>query len=112
MPETGQSWQRAFKALPEEAARVREWVGGRVQHADAAVVAHELFVAILGTRPDAIEMTLSTAGSRARISATGPTELNALHTHGPGMAIIAGLSHRSGVTTDARGLWAQLQAGS
>ncbi|MHC3391282.1 hypothetical protein ACLQ2E_17780 [Streptomyces lavendulocolor] len=112
MPETGQSWQQAFKALPEEAARVRAWAGGRVQHIDAPLVAHELFVAILGTRPDVIEMTVSTAGTRARITATGPTELTALHTHGPGLAIIAGLSRHSGVTTDACGLWAQLRVES
>ncbi|MFF8290412.1 hypothetical protein ACF068_14455 [Streptomyces sp. NPDC016309] len=111
MPETGQSWQQAFKALPEEAAQVRAWVGSRVQHIDAVVVAHELFVAILGTRPDVIEMTLSTAGARARITASGPAELHALHTHGPGLAIIAGLSRYSGVTTDTRGMWAQMQVG-
>lgn len=111
MPETGQSgqsWQRAFKGLPEEARSVRQWTAARAEHPSAAQVAHELFVAVLGAAPDLVELTLSTAGERVRITATGPDPLPLRHTHGPGRRIITGMSALSGTTSDARGLWAQL----
>lgn len=108
MAETGQSWQRTFKALPEQARVVRRWVGARITHEDAPLVAHELFIALLATEPADVEMTLSTAGARVRITATGPIELPLRITHGPGHPIIAGLSVSSGITPDALGLWAQL----
>ncbi|MFJ8585861.1 hypothetical protein ACIRD2_14530 [Streptomyces sp. NPDC093595] len=109
MSEAGQSWRRAFKALPQEAAHVRSWTALRTHHADAPLVAHELFVAILGTRPAVIEMAIATADSRVRISAAGPARLSVRHSHGPGWAIVAGLCRHRGVTPDERGLWAQLQ---
>ncbi|MCX5399958.1 hypothetical protein OHA55_23705 [Streptomyces sp. NBC_00102] len=92
---------------------MRQWVCGRLNHGDAQLVAHELFVAILvglaGRSPDAIEMTISTAGSRARISATGFLPLPVPHPHGPGALIISRLSHSSGVSQDGQYLWAQLR---
>lgn len=105
---SGQSWQRTFKGLPEQGAAVRLWVRARVDHVDAALVTHELFIAVLATSPAAIDLTLSTAGPRVRISATGPAELPLRHAYGPGHAIISGLSTLCGIASDARGLWALL----
>ncbi|WP_307663268.1 hypothetical protein [Streptomyces sp. V1I1] len=103
----------AFKGHPAEAARVRQWTRGRLTHDDAPAIANELFIAILGSRterrPDVIEMTISTAGSRARISATGYRPLPVLQIHGPGALIVNQLSHSSGVSIDGSGLWAQLR---
>lgn len=104
----GQSWQRAFKGLPEEARAVRQWTRGHLAHPAAEQVVNELFVAVLGTRPDIVTVVLSTADTRARITATGPTELPVRHTHGPGRRIITALSALSGVTPDHCGLWALL----
>lgn len=113
MSESGHTWRVAFKGHPAEAARVRQWTRGRLTHDDAPAIATELFIAILGShserRPDVIEMTISTAGTRARISATGYRPLPVLQIHGPGALIISKLSHSSGVTTDGSGLWAQLR---
>ncbi|MFE9950204.1 hypothetical protein ACWD62_30085 [Streptomyces sp. NPDC005146] len=113
MPESGHTWRIAFKGHPAEAARVRQWTRGRLAHGDAELIANELFVATLGSlpgrRPDVIEMTISTAGSRARISATGFLPLPVLQIHGPGALIINSLSHSSGVSLDGHGLWAQLR---
>jgi hypothetical protein len=108
MPETGQSWRRAFKGTPIEAAQVRAWTSTRTTHPDAAAIANELFVAILGSGADLIEMTVSTAGTRTRITATGPSPLSTRHTHGPGWRLVAGLAHITGVTPDDHGLWAQM----
>ncbi|MFD5111422.1 hypothetical protein ACFWNG_03755 [Streptomyces sp. NPDC058391] len=112
MSESGHTWRMAFKGHPAEAAHVRQWTRGRLTNDDAPLVAHELFVAVLGSlstqRPDVIEMTISTAGSRARVTATGCHPLPVLQIHGPGAVIISRLSHSSGVTTDGHGLWAQL----
>ncbi|WP_243083910.1 hypothetical protein [Streptomyces sp. 891-h] len=77
-----------------------------MDHEDAPLVAHELFVALLGARPPAVEITLSTAGQQLRITATGSTALCAQR--GLGRRIVGALSVRSGVTTDGCGLWAQL----
>lgn len=109
MPESGHTWQKAFKGHPIEALHVRLWTAGRVQHPDAPLVAHELFVAILGSGADVIEMTLSTAGSRLRATASGPTPLSLLHSHGPGWNLVSGLTRSCGLTTDECGLWAQLE---
>ncbi|NUS83633.1 MAG: hypothetical protein HOY75_13030 [Streptomyces sp.] len=109
MSETGRTWRLAFKGHPSEAAEVRAWTRKRSPHPDAPAVAHELFVAVLGSGADLIEMTLSTAGRRLRITAVGPALLTTRHTHGPGWRIVDGLSRTSGVTTDEHGLWAQLQ---
>lgn len=108
MVESGQSWQRTFKGLPEQTRAVRLWVRMRVDHVDAVLVTHELFIAVLATNPADIELTLSTAGPRVRISATGQTELDLRHAYGPGHPIIAALSTLTGITSDARGLWALL----
>lgn len=108
MSETGHSWRLEFKAHPAEAHRVRQWATTRLEHPDASQVAHELFVAVLATGTRAIEVTLSTAGSRVRISVAGSVELSILHSHGPGSLIVSALSAQSGLNTDGRGLWALL----
>jgi hypothetical protein len=110
MPESGHTWRKAFKGEPREAAHVRLWTAGRVSHPDAPLIADELYVAVLGSGAPAVEMTLSTAGSRIRITAEGPDPLSLLHSHGPGWRIVAGLADRHGLTTDERGVWAQLGA--
>lgn len=108
MPESGRSWQKAFKAEPIEAAHVRLWTAGRVKHPDAPLIANELYVAVLGSGAAAVEMTLSTAGPRIRITAQGPDPLPLINSHGPGWTLICGLASRTGLTTDECGLWAQL----
>ncbi|MBL3666371.1 hypothetical protein JL475_10280 [Streptomyces sp. M2CJ-2] len=110
MPESGHAWQKAFKGSPIEAAHVRLWTAGRVTHPDAPAVANELFVAVLGSGAPAVEMTLSTADTRIRITAEGSDPLPLLYSHGPGWAIVTGLATRTGLTTDERGLWAQMEA--
>jgi hypothetical protein len=107
MSETGQSWRLGFNAHPSEANRVRRWVRSRVEHPDAPLVAHELFIFMIPTGTHTIEMTLSTADSRTRITAASLVEMS-LRNHGYGPRIIDGLSTRSGVTLDGRGLWALL----
>ncbi|MCI3272158.1 hypothetical protein [Streptomyces cylindrosporus] len=79
-----------------------------MKHPDAPLIAHELFVAILKSGAPVVDMTLSTAGPRLRITAQGPEPLPVIYSHGPGWALISGLSHLSGLTTDECGLWAQL----
>ncbi|AKN71217.1 hypothetical protein QR97_16650 [Streptomyces sp. PBH53] len=108
MPESGHTWQKAFKGEPIEAAHVRLWVAGRVQHPDAPLIANELFVAVLSSGAAAVEMTLSTSGSRIRIIATGPHPLPLTSSHGPGWTIVSGLANLTGMSTDETGLWAQL----
>ncbi|MDX2845231.1 hypothetical protein PV377_41035 [Streptomyces ipomoeae] len=108
MPETGTSWKRAFKGTPIEASEVRAWTRTRAPHPDAALIANELFAAILASGADLIEMTISTAGTRTRITATGPDPLPLRHSHGPGWRIVAGLAHITGITPDETGLWAQM----
>ncbi|WP_395576039.1 hypothetical protein [Streptomyces sp. BK79] len=108
MPESGHTWQKAFKGEPIEAPHVRLWVRGRVEHPDAPLVADELFVAVLGSGALVVEMTLSTAGARIRITAQGPDPLPLIHSHGPGWSILTALCHRAGLTTDESGLWGQL----
>jgi hypothetical protein len=110
MPEVGRSWQKAFKGEPIEATHVRLWTTGRVKHPDAPLIAHELYVAVLGSGSPIVEMTLSTAGRRIRITATGLDPLPLINSHGPGWQIITGLADRTGLTTDECGLWAQLGA--
>jgi hypothetical protein len=111
MPESGQTWQKSFKAEPIEASHVRLWTAGRVPHPDAPLIAHELYVAVLSSGAPTVEMTLSTADTRIRITAEGPDPLPLRYSHGPGWAIVTGLSARTGLTTDERGVWAQLGAG-
>lgn len=109
MSESGRTYRLAFKGHPVEASEVRTWTSRRTSHPDAPAVANELFVAILGSGADAIEMAISTAGDRTRITATGPAPLALRHSHGPGWRLVAGLALTTGVTTDTRGLWAQLR---
>jgi hypothetical protein len=112
MPESGHTWCTAFKGMPAEAARVREWTNDHLTHEDAPLIANELFVAILGSNlerwPDIVEMTISTAGPRARISASSSHPLAVLQMHGPGALIIGKLAHSSGVSTNFHSLWAHL----
>jgi hypothetical protein len=110
MSEAGRTWRRPFKGHPSEAAAVRAWTTKRATHDDAAQVANELFVAVLDSGADIIDVTLSTAGSRLRITATGTEVLSVRHSHGPGWVIVAGLSRTTGVTDDEHGLWAQLDS--
>ncbi|MEU6098655.1 hypothetical protein [Streptomyces sp. NPDC047079] len=79
-----------------------------MKHPDAPLIADELFVAVLGAGAPAIEMTLSTAGSRIRITAQGTDPLPLIYSHGPGWTLVNGLTDRAGMTTDESGLWAQL----
>jgi hypothetical protein len=108
MSESGQTWRREFKAHPAEARQVREWVGIRLAHPDAPQVTNELFVSVAASGTETVQITLSTAGQRARITAAGSVELSLLHSHGPGFSIVSALSTQSGVNTDGRGLWALL----
>lgn len=110
MSESGQSWRREFKAHPAEARQVRQWVGARLERQDAQQIAHELFVAVMTTGSETVEMTLSTAGTRVRIASAGSVELGLRHSHGPGFRIVNGLSAQSGTNTDGHGLWALLSA--
>lgn len=112
MPESGQTWQKVFKGEPIEARHVRLWTAGRVLHPDAPLIAHELYLAVLGAGAPVVEMTLSTAGARIRITARGPDPLPVGASHGPGWRIIAGLATLAGITTDECGVWAQLGARS
>ncbi|MFE1444271.1 hypothetical protein [Streptomyces sp. NPDC058739] len=55
-------------------------------------------------------MTLSTAGTRIRITARGHDPLPLLSTRGPGWTLVTGLANSAGLTTDECGVWAQLGA--
>ncbi|MFD5796351.1 hypothetical protein ACFWIO_23035 [Streptomyces diastatochromogenes] len=79
-----------------------------MKHPDAPLIANELFVAVLSSGAAAVDMTLSTAGSRIRIIATGPHPLPLTSSHGPGWALVSGLADLTGLSTDECGLWAQL----
>ncbi|MEU5399766.1 hypothetical protein ABZ348_10765 [Streptomyces sp. NPDC005963] len=113
MPVSGHTWRQAFKGLPVEARSVRDWTRSRLTHEDAPLIATELFVAVLGSgidlRPHVIEMTISTADLRIRISATGFHPLPIRQAHGPGALIVSRLSEASGVSTDLSSLWAQVR---
>ncbi|MFD9823146.1 hypothetical protein [Streptomyces violascens] len=106
MPESGHTWRKAFTGIPEEARNVRAWTAGHLAHPDAPLIAHELFVAVLGAGPDHIEITVSTAGRRIRIAATGFLPLPFLQAHGPGAILISQLSRSSGVSEDCQTVWA------
>lgn len=109
MPDSGQTWQKAFKGEPLEAAHVRLWTEGRVKHPDAPLVAHELYIAVLGSGAPVVGITLSTAGNRIRITAQGSEPLPNVNCHGPGWTLITGLCRLAGFTADECGLWAQLE---
>ncbi|MFJ6355001.1 hypothetical protein ACIQKB_36790 [Streptomyces sp. NPDC092046] len=106
MPESGSTWQRAFTAQPVEALPLRTWIRERATDPDAPAVANELFIAVAAHAP-VVEMTLSTAGLRVRISATGAADRAPVLT-AVGQSIVAGLADQFGITPDHRGLWALL----
>lgn len=106
MANMGQSWQVVFPGSPRQGRALRQWTAVRVDHENAPLVAHELFVALLGAAPAAVEITLSTAGPQLRITATSSTAPSAQR--GLSRDIVGALSACSGVTKDGRGLWAQL----
>lgn len=108
MPETGQTWQRRFAAQAEQAGEVRTWVGARLSHEDAQVLANELFIAVMAARPGSVQMTVSTADTRARIIATGDDPLPITSVHGPGRSILRALATVHGTTPDECGLWAEV----
>ncbi|MFJ4785523.1 hypothetical protein [Streptomyces sp. NPDC088794] len=108
MPESGHTWRKAFKGEPIEASHVRLWTIGRVKHPDAPLIANELYVAVLASGSPVVEMTLSTAGNRLRITAEGAEPLPLISSHGPAWTLVNGLAQRTGVTTDECGLWALL----
>jgi hypothetical protein len=112
MSETGRIHGRTFKGHPSEAAAVRAWARQHTPHPDAPLIAHELYIALLGAGTDPIEMRVAVIEDRLRITATGTgaatDPLPVRHSHGPGWRIIHGLTHTNGVTIDERGLWAQL----
>lgn len=112
MSETGRTYRRPFKGHATEAAEVRAWTSSRATHPDAPTVANELFVAVLQSGADIIDVELSTAGTRLRITATGPGRLPVRHSHGPGRRIVAALADITGVTADEHGVWAQLEEGT
>ena len=104
--ESGHSWQRAFTV---DAGRdARAWVAAHVLHADAALIAAELWNAVLATDPDKIELTVSTAGDRARITAAGPEPMPDHALYGPGASLVWELSTRHGIAPDTRGIWAEV----
>lgn len=73
MSKIGQSWRRTFESAPASAPAVRSWTRDRISHPDAPAVADELFLVVFATAAAAVEVTLSTAGTRARITAHGAT---------------------------------------
>lgn len=105
----GGTYGRPFKGLPIEAAEVRTWARLHTRHPDAPTVANELFLAVLASGADTVDVRVSTTGPRLKITAVGPHTLSLRHSHGPGWRIIAGLSNATGVTTDECGLWAQME---
>lgn len=123
MPDAGHTWRLPFPGLPDQAARVREWVRIRLaEHADAeaidtrgqqlddlVLIANELFIAVLATRPGKIEMTVSTSGDRARIYATGPYQLPIRAR--AGLGIIQGLAVATGSRDDNCTVWAEARIG-
>ncbi len=124
MSDAGHTWRMPFAGLAEQAPCVREWVAVRLaEHAadqlldpegesiaDLVLIADELFIAVLATRPGKIEMTISTSGPRARIYATGPTPVPLRSRVGAG--IIKGLALAHGSGDDDRTVWAEARIGS
>jgi hypothetical protein len=110
MSETGRTYGRPFKGLPIEASEVRTWTKLRADNPDAPTVANELFVAVLASGADTIDVQLSITGDgRLKVTATGTHPLSLRHSHGPGWRIVEAFSRTTGVTTDEHGLWAQLE---
>lgn len=108
MSEAGQSWRRAFAPVPASAPLLRRWARGYVTHPDAPLVADELFVGVLAANPVVVEVTLSTADVRVRITARGAARPLQRHADDTSRRIVAALSIRTGMTPDTCGLWAEL----
>lgn len=123
MSDAGDTWRLAYVATADQARSVRSWVVARLQEAaarqgavpepesvaDVALLAHELFIAVLATRPEKIQMTLSTSGTRARVYATGPVPLPMRSRSGLG--IVTGLAVARGSENDDRTIWAEGRIG-
>ncbi|MDX5563794.1 hypothetical protein PYK79_11065 [Streptomyces sp. ID05-04B] len=107
----GATHGRPFQGLPIAASEVRAWARQHTRHPDAPAVANELFLAVLASGADTVDVQVSTTDRRLKITAVGPHALSLRHSHGPGWRIVAGLSNATGVTTDEHGLWAQIETG-
>ena len=107
-PSAGTSWQQAFPADAVEARAARNWAAMHAVHPDARQVAGELFLAVLGSHSTRVRMTVSTAGPRRRITASGAWPLALRDLRGAGQNIIRGLSTAYGITPDDCGLWAEI----
>lgn len=120
---TGHTWQQPFVGQPEQARHVRAWVALHIaEHAadehvtpdpesvaDIALLASELFSAVLATRAGKIHMKLSTSGDRVRIYATSPVPLPMRAR--AGLGIVQGLALARGAQDDDRTIWAEAQIG-
>lgn len=123
MPDAGHTWRMPFPGQPEQARDVRTWVRQRLaEHAegqglevdaeslgDVVLLADELFIAVITSRPGKIEMTLSTSGDRVRIYASGPAPLPQRARTGAG--IIQGLAIARGSQDEDRTVWAEARIG-
>jgi hypothetical protein len=124
MSSTGHTWRMPFAGNAEQARSVRVWVLARVcehaadedlspgadQLADVVLMAHELFVAVLATRPEKVTMTVSTDGPRVRIYATGPHPLPLRSRRGTGL--VQGLAVACGSQDEDRTVWAEIRIGA
>lgn len=108
MPQSGQSWQRAFPAEALQARAARAWVRTHTAHEDAAQIVGELFVAVLAVHPSKVLMTISTSGPRMRVTAAGDRPLPLHCLQGPGRAILGALASLHGSSPDDCGVWAEL----
>ncbi|WP_127354329.1 hypothetical protein [Actinacidiphila soli] len=62
----------------------------------------------MATQPGKVTVTVSTAGIRARIAATGDHDMSCLSIHSPGGGIVRALATLYGTAPDDRGLWAEV----
>jgi len=109
MSETGHSWRRTFEATPTSAPVLRAWTRSRITHPQADFVIDELFVAVLTAEPAAVEVSLSTADGRARITVCGAGTQRPLQQADDARHRVAvEPAVRHGTKPDARGLWADL----
>jgi hypothetical protein len=122
--ETGHTWRALFPGRPDQARPVRRWVRSRLaehaddtgltitaQHADdTELLASELFTAASAARPHAVQMTISTAGPRLRLTATAPEPLPSRARTRVAWRIVLGIAGagHAGVDHDERTLWAQI----
>ncbi|MHA6762054.1 hypothetical protein [Streptacidiphilus sp. PAMC 29251] len=123
MPSAGHTWRMPYPGQADQAPQLRQWVRTRIrEHADdeglapdaeqiddLVLLADELFIAVLATRPGKIEMTVSTDGPRVRIYATGPHALPLRARQGIG--IVQGLAIARGSQDEDRTVWAEARIG-